>query len=213
MNPKKQYYENTAATIIKNLEKRQMKGYYCPDAASVLQKIKELIPDGASIGWGGSMTLVEMGILEALSQPDTPYKIYDRDSAKTPEEQKAIYREIFGCDYFLMGTNAITLAGELVNIDGRANRVSMLCYGPEHVIIVAGMNKVTSDVESAVKRVRDIAAPPNAVRLSRNTPCAVTGKCHDCFSPDCICSQLVITRRSTYPDRIHIILVGEEWGY
>ena len=116
-------------------------------------------------------------------------------------------------DYFLMSTNAITMDGELVNIDGRSNRVSCLCWGPQNVIIIAGMNKVALDVESALKRVRNFAAPPNAVRLNKNTPCAQTGKCADCYSPDCICSQIVITRRSSTPNRIKVILVGEELGY
>jgi hypothetical protein len=116
-------------------------------------------------------------------------------------------------DFFLMSSNAITIDGELVNIDGRANRVSLLCWGPQNVIVIAGMNKIASDVESAVQRVRDAAAPPNTVRLNKNTPCAQTGRCGNCYSPDCICSQIVITRRSSTPKRIKVILVGEELGY
>jgi len=112
-----------------------------------------------------------------------------------------------------MSTNAITLEGELINIDGRGNRVAFLCYGPQNVLILAGMNKVVSDVESGFKRVRDIASPPNTIRLNKKTPCAVTGKCEDCYSPDCICGQFVVTRRSGVPKRIKVILIGEELGY
>lgn len=211
MNPKKQYYENVANTIIKNMEKRQMKGYYCPDSESALKKVLELIPEGASIGWGGSMTLSEIGIQQAVCEGN--YEVYNRDLAKTPEEQKEVYRQICGCDYYLMSTNAITLNGELVNVDGRGNRVAFLCFGPENVIVIAGMNKVTTDVEDGLKRVRNMAAPPNCVRLNRNTPCSVTGKCADCLSPDSICASTVITRKSMIPGRIHVILVGEELGY
>lgn len=211
MENRKQYYKNVAVTIIKNLEKRQMNGFYCEDSASAVAKVLELIPEGASIGWGGSMTLYETGIMDAIKK-DT-YKIIDRDSAKTPEEQKKIYGEICCCDYFLMSTNAITLDGELVNVDNRGNRVSFLCFGPEHVVVVTGMNKIVSDVDAGMKRARDIAAPPNTVRLNRKTPCSVTGRCEDCLSPDCICAQTVVTRRSAYKGRITVILVGEELGY
>lgn len=211
MTPKQKYYENAAATIIKNLEKRQMEGYYCATSAEAVQKALELMPAGSSIGWGGSMTLSETGLMDALRSAD--YNLIDRDTAKTPEEQRKLYGEICCADYFLMSTNAITLDGELVNIDGRGNRVAFLCYGPQNVLILTGMNKVTSDVESAIKRVKDVASPPNTVRLNKNTPCAVTGRCGDCLSPDCICSQTVITRRSGTPGRIKVILIGEELGY
>lgn len=211
MNPKKQYYENAANTILRNLEKRQMKGFYCADVESAGKKLREIIPEGSSIGWGGSMTLNETGIMSVVC--DGTYTVLDREKAKTKEEQKKIYGEICGCDYFLMSTNAITLNGELVNVDGRGNRVSFLCFGPEHVVVVAGMNKVVTDVDEGIKRARNMAAPPNAVRLNRSTPCTVSGKCADCLAPDSICSQTVITRRSHVPERIIVILVGEELGY
>lgn len=112
-----------------------------------------------------------------------------------------------------MSTNVITLDGELINIDGRGNRVAFLCYGPQNVLILAGMNKVVTDIESGFKRIRDIASPQNAIRLNRNTPCKLLGRCKDCYSPDCMCGQLVITRRSIIPNRIKVILIGEELGY
>lgn len=208
---KQKYYENVANTIIQNLSKRQMEGYYCPDRISALEKALELIPKGASIGWGGSMTLVETGLLDAIQEGD--YRIINRDIATDLEEQRKMYGEICCADFFLMSTNAITLDGELINIDGRGNRLAFLCFGPQNVLILAGMNKVVTDVESGFKRVQNIASPPNAIRLNRKTPCAITGKCGDCYSPDCMCGQFVVTRRSGIPNRIKIILIGEELGY
>ena len=212
MAPKKQYYENVAATIIKNLEKRRMNGFYCADKESAIAKVLELMPAGSSVGWGGSMTLKDNGFFDAIVDANA-YQVIDRDTAKTKEEEKKIYSEICAANVFLMSTNAITLDGELVNVDGRGNRVSFLCYGPDKVIVVAGMNKVVTDVEDGIKRVRNMAAPPNCVRLNKKTPCAVTGTCADCYSPDCICAQTVVTRLSFYPGRINVILVGEELGY
>jgi len=209
--PKQKYYENVANTIIKNLSKRQIEGYYCKDKESAVKKALELIPKEASVSWGGSMTLTETGLMDAIKNGE--YKLIDRDAATNLEEQRKIYGEICMSDVFLMSTNAITLDGELINIDGRGNRVAFLCYGPQNVVILTGMNKVVTDVESGLKRVRDIASPPNTVRLNKKTPCAITGKCEDCYSPDCICGQIVVTRRSGVPNRIKIILIGEELGY
>lgn len=211
MTPTKQYYRNAAETVIKNLKKRRMAGYYCETREEAVALALSLMPEGSSIGWGGSVTLTESGLMDAIK--NGKYEIIDRDSAKTPEESKVVHQRIFGADYFLMSTNAITLDGELINIDGRANRVCFLCYGPENVIILAGMNKLVSDVESGIKRVRNVASPKNTVRLGKNTPCATTGKCADCLSPDCICMQTVITRASRVEDRIKVILIGEELGY
>ena len=211
MTPKQKYYENAAATVIKNMGKRQMQGFYCPDRAAAVQKALELIPAGSAVGWGGSVTLAETGLMDALKAGS--YTLLDRAAAKTPEAVRANYEKMFNADYFLMSANAITLDGELINLDCNGNRVASLCFGPKNVLILAGMNKLVSDVESGVRRVRDLAAPPNTVRLNRNTPCAVTGRCGDCYSPDCICGQLVITRRSSDPDRIKVLLIGEELGY
>ena len=207
MNPKQLSFQNTAATIIKNLKKRNMNGYYCTSKEDALKKALEIIPENSSIGWGGSVTMNQIGLIQALK--DGNYEAIDR-MQKAPKEQAA---RIFNADFFLMSTNAITLDGELINVDGRANRICYLCYGPEHVLILAGMNKVVPDVKSGIQRVRNMAAPPNTTRLNKNTPCARFGRCMDCLEPDCICNQILITRRSGSPERIHVILVGEELGY
>lgn len=211
MTPMQESYEKTAKTVISNLKKRQMEGYYCADKTAAVQKVLELMPQGASVAWGGSMTLSEAGIMDALESAD--YRLIDRAKAKTPEEQRAVYSEICGSDFFLMSTNAITLDGELVNIDGNGSRLAFLIFGPQNVIVVAGMNKLVKDIKSGYDRVKTVACPPNAVRLSRKTPCAVNGVCGDCYAPDCMCSQTVITRRSHIPNRIKVILVGESLGY
>ena len=211
MSPKEIANQNLANTIIKNMAKKNLEGYYCATSAEAVEKALSLMPEGSSVTWGGSMTLTECGLMDALRTAN--YEIIDRDTAKTPEEARVMYSKQVMADYFLMSTNAITIDGELVNIDGRSNRVSCLCWGPQNVIIIAGMNKVAPDVESAIKRVRNMAAPANCVRLNKNTPCAQTGKCGDCYSQESICSQVLITRRSSAPNRIKVILVGEELGY
>lgn len=211
MSPKEIANQNLANTMIKNMAKKNLEGYYCATSAEAVEKALSLMPEGASVTWGGSMTLTECGLMDALRTAN--YEIIDRDTAKTPEEARVMYSKQVMADYFLMSTNAITIDGELVNIDGRSNRVSCLCWGPQNVIIIAGMNKVAPDVESAIKRVRNMAAPANCVRLNKNTPCAQTGKCGDCYSQESICSQVLITRRSSAPNRIKVILVGEELGY
>lgn len=211
MSPKEIANQSLANTIIKNMHKKNMEGYYCATSAEAVEKALSLMPEGASVTWGGSMTLTECGLMDALKTAN--YEIIDRDTAKTPEEARLMYAKQVMADYYLMSSNAITIGGELVNIDGRANRISCLCWGPQNVIIIVGMNKVASDVESAVQRVRNIAAPPNCIRLNKNTPCAQTGKCGDCYSPESICSQILVTRRSSTPNRIKVILVGETLGY
>lgn len=209
--PKQEYYENVANTIIKNLKKRQIEGYYCPDKKSALEKALEIMPKGSKIGWGGSMTLEEIGLIDAIRNGD--YKAINREKATNSEELRKIYGDICCSDYFLMSTNAITIDGELINIDGRGNRVAFLCYGPQNVLILTGMNKIVSNIEEGINRTRNVAAPPNAIRLERKTPCAITGKCGDCYSSECMCGQFVITRFSLIPNRIKVILIGEELGY
>lgn len=211
MSPKEIAKENMANTIIKNMKKKNMEGYYCATSAEAVEKALSLMPEGASLTWGGSVTLAECGLMDAIHGKN--YELIDRADAKTPEEARKMYGRQVMADFFLMSSNAVTLDGELVNIDGNSNRVACLCCGPKNVIVIAGMNKVVSSVEEGVQRVHNFAAPPNTVRLNKNTPCAQTGRCADCYSPDCICSQIVITRRSSIPNRIKVILVGEELGY
>ncbi len=210
--PKKIFYKTQAEEIIKKLAMRNMNGYYCESADEAKKLVMDMIAEGASVAWGGSETIKETGIIDAVKAKDS-IKVIAREEYVTDEQKRTLKGLIATCDYFLMSSNAITLDGELVNIDGAGSRLSYLIYGPEKVIIVAGMNKIAADVKEALSRVRNIASPPNAIRLGCNTPCAKTGKCMDCLSEDCICCQVVVTRKSRLSDRIHVILVGEELGY
>lgn len=211
MTPKQLFFSNQAATIIKKLEQRNMEAHYCSTKEEAKNKALGLMSSPSIVSWGGSQTIEEIGLLEALHPYD--YTLIDRSLAKTQEEIRPYYLKAFDADYYLMSSNAITLDGLLVNIDGTGNRVAALIYGPKNVIIIAGMNKVVADEASALKRVRNIAAPANTTRLQLDTPCVKTGKCHDCLNEQCACCQIVITRFSRIPKRIKIILVGEELGY
>lgn len=204
--------ELQAKSIISAIEKRNMTAYYCEDIEACRKKVLDLIPEGSVISWGGSMSIHECGIPDALRERGD-CEVLDRTKYITPEEQKEFAVKTFQSNYFLMSTNAITLDGELVNIDGYGNRVASLIYGPDHVIVVTGMNKVVPDVKQGFDRVRNIASPPNTVRLGKNTPCSKNGKCGDCMSPDCICNQIVVTRRSRDKERIIILLVNENLGF
>lgn len=210
MSVLKSFYETQAATIIKNLKKRGMDGYYCADSKSAVELILSMIPEGSTVTWGGSASLSESGLMTALK--DAPVELWDRSIVK-PEELKAFYQKTFSANYYLMSSNAITLDGQLVNVDGNGNRVAALAFGPDHVILLVGMNKVTEDLDSAVKRVKTCAAPPNTMRLGLDTPCTKDGICHNCFSPTKICNMLHITQFCRQPGRIHVVLVGESLGF
>ncbi len=211
MTPKQTAFQAAAESTIKNLNKRNMEGYFFSDSASCVKAITDMIEDGSIIGWGGSESVIECGLMDAVKSGN--YQLIDRTTAKSPEESREIFSRTVLADYYLMGTNAITYDGELINIDGNGNRVACLIHGPKNVIIVVGMNKFVADVESGYKRVRNTATPANAKRLNRNTSCLHTGKCENCFTPDCLCNQIVVTRRSGVAGRIKVFIVGEELGY
>lgn len=211
MTPKMKFYENQAETILKHLKKRNIDGWYFPDSGQAVKKALSFIPSGSLVSFGGSMTLSESGMMEALKSG--VFQLIDRSSAKSPEEIKECYRRSFLADTYVMSTNAITMDGKLVNIDGNGNRAAALLYGPEQVLILCGMNKVCKDEAAAISRVHELAAPMNALRLSMNTPCAKTGACADCLSLDCICGHTVITRYNRIPGRIKVLLIGETLGY
>lgn len=207
----KQSNAKAAATILGRLPKRNMEGWFFETRQEAVTKALELMPEGSVISWGGSMSISECGLMDAIRERN--YTLVDRDLAVTPQEKRESFARTVMADYYLMSTNAITMNGELVNIDGFGNRVACLCAGPQNVIIIAGMNKVVNSVEAGIERIRTKAAPPNTTRLNKDTPCARTGVCGECFSPDCICSQTVVTRRSGVPGRIKIILVNEDLGF
>lgn len=208
---KKIFYKNQAQTIIKNMEKRKMAGYYCDSLDEAENLVLKLIGEGKkSVAYGGTMTVDNSDLKEMIVKAG--HDLILREKYNTPELQKELKAKMTNADTFLMSTNAITLDGELVNIDGAGSRVSYLIYGPEQVIIIAGMNKVVPTVEEGISRTRNIASPANTVRLHCETPCSVSGRCGDCYK-NTICCQFVITRASRIQDRIKVILVGEELGY
>ena len=194
--------------VIKGLASRNMTGYYAATKEEALQKALELIPKGSSIAMGGAMSAHEIGLVDALKAGD--YNFIDRDQA---EDKRAAMLKSYDADIFLSSTNAMTEDGELVNIDGNSNRVSMIAQGPKKVVFIVGMNKVCNDLDAAMKRARNVAAPINAQRFGLDTPCAKTGACMNCKSPDTICCQFLITRYSRHEGRIHVILVGENLGF
>lgn len=202
-----------AQTIIKGLEKRNMEGVFCETKEDALAKALSYMEEGSSVTWGGSMSISEIGLMDAVKNGN--YEIIDRSVAKNYEEQRELFAKAVLADYYLMSSNAITLDGELINIDGTGNRVACLTYGPKNVIMIVGMNKVVNDVEDGIKRVRNFASPPNTLRLGLKTPCSMTGRCGDCYGDTCICSQIVVTRRQSagMRGRIKVILVGESLGY
>ena len=212
MTPKQQAYKALGNTMIKNFKKRNIEAFYCEDSASAVALAMELMKDGGTVGKGGTETIREVGLLDAVKTAEH-LTFIDREVAKTPEEKKQIYLQTLQCDYFLMSSNAITVDGELINIDGNGNRVACLIYGPEKVIVIAGMNKVVEDVDSGIARIGNFAAPANAARLGTRTPCATLGHCGDCHSEDCMCAHIVVTRHSRHDGRIKVILVGEELGF
>ena len=197
--------------VIANLAKRNMEGYYCATKEEALQKALELIPETDVVTWGGSVSIEEIGLLAAVKERNP---VIDRDTAATMEEKVEMMRKSLTCDTFLMSTNAMSEDGILVNIDGNGNRVASLIFGPKQVVIIAGVNKITKDFDSAVARARSTAAPVNAQRFAGiRVPCAATGVCANCNSPDCMCCQVVVTRHSRQAGRIKIILVGENLGF
>ena len=207
---KELYYEKRGQILVKNLQSRHFEAYYCANKEQALQKALELIPEGASVVWCGAMTCQQIGLLDAVRAGN--YQALDRDAVSTIEEKNAIARQCLGADVFLTGANGLSLDGQMVNIDGSGNRVAAIIYGPQTVLVVAGMNKVTDSLEEAVRRARTVAAPSNQQRFLRNVPCTVTGTCGDCKSEECICNQIVITRHCRPVGRIKFILVGEELG-
>lgn len=210
-DPIKAKYNLAGPKVVEALQKRHFEAYYVSTKEEALSKAMEIIPANHSVGWGGSVTIEQIGLKEKLAARGNT--MLDRDTAKSPEEREDIMHKILSCGTFLMSSNAITEDGELFNIDGKGNRVAALIYGPESVVIVAGMNKVVQDMTAAYKRVRGYASPVNSQRFDLKTPCKVTGKCADCISPDCICNQLVTTRLCKPEGRIKVILVGEDLGY
>ena len=199
--------EKLARTVIKGLQSRNMSGYYAADKEDAGKQALELIGEGSTVTMGGCASAHEIGLIKALEEGN--YHYIDRATLAPRESLLAAYDS----DVFLSSANAMTSDGIMINIDGNSNRVSCIAQGPHKVVFIVGMNKVCSDLDEAMKRARNVAAPANAQRFDIKTPCKETGKCFDCKSPDTICCQFLITRYSRHKDRIHVILVNDTLGF
>lgn len=203
-------YDKKGPKVAENFNKRGFEAYYCPTKEDALTKAISLIPEDHVVSWGGSVSINDIGLRPYVLEHR---QVIDRDTAKTPEERKELLRKALLCDTFIMGTNAATEDGQLYNIDGTGNRIAALIFGPKQVVVIIGMNKVEPTLDAAITRARSVASPMNMQRFSKKTPCAITGMCADCLSPDSICNQMVRTRRCAPAGRIKVILVGENVGF
>ncbi len=207
----KWFQERQVERTVKALEKNNFEALYVPDLKRGFDEVMHRIPDGATVGVGGSLTLTQMGLQEALSKRKI-HLIWPFQQAKTDEERLELVRKSFASDIFLTGTNAITEDGKLFNVDASGNRVGAMLMGPRRVIVVAGVNKIVKDIASAEKKVKEWTAPQNAKRLNRKTPCTETGQCADCSSPDRICNIYVTLAKKPARIEMVVILVGEPLG-
>lgn len=198
--------------LVKNLKRRNIEAFYCPTAQEAVSKVMELIADGSSVTWGGSMTVRDLGIPQALKDRGT-LEVLDRDVVTDNAEKQQMYLRAFSADVFLSSANAISEDGVIVNIDGNGNRVAAISWGPKKVIFIIGLNKVAPTVETAIARARSTASPINAQRFDIATPCHVDGMCHNCNSPESICSYIHLLRNSRNQGRHVVVLVGEDYGY
>ena len=211
MNVREMRNEVLGNRVVKALESRNMEAYYVKTKEEALEKAVELIPEGSSISWGGTMSAQEIGLTDALHKGN--YDVYDREQVETREEKEKIAHQALNCDFFIGSTNALSEDGVLVNVDGNANRVAAFAYGPKNVLLIVGMNKVVKTEADAMSRARNEAAPINAQRFGVDTPCVKNGSCFNCKSPQCICCQILVTRFSKVPKRTKIILVDENLGF
>lgn len=208
----KSVIEKRITRTIKSLEKNNMNGYYCKKEEELFDLLNTLIEDKNTVSVGGSMTLFETGVIDYLRNKDITFLDRYKEGLKK-EERKQLFREVFSADVFLASSNAITVKGEIYNVDGSGNRVAAMIYGPDKVIIIAGYNKIVQDLEEAKERNRFISAPANVARLNMNNPCLKTGYCVNCNSDDKICNIYTIIDRQFDKNRIHVIFLDEELGY
>lgn len=212
MTPIEERNQKLAQELIKQLNRRHIEAFYCPTGEEAVKKVSELIADGSTVTWGGTATVRDLGIPAMLKNRGT-LQVFDRDEVETPEEKQEMYLKAFSADVYLTSANAISEDGVIVNIDGNGNRIAAISWGPKRVIFVIGLNKVAQTVEAALARARGIASPINSQRFEMNTPCKLDGKCHNCNSPESICSYVHFLRNSRGGGRHIVVLVGENLGY
>lgn len=211
MDYKKTRNELLGKKVVENLKKRHFDAYYCDNAEETVKKVIELIPEGSTVSWGGSATLKELGLTTVFNEGN--YNALDRDKAKDVHEMHEVFRQSFFADFYLSSANAISEDGVIYNIDRTGNRLAAICFGPKHVIIIAGVNKIAGSEDAALERARKVAAPINVLRLNADVPCAKTGTCHNCKSPNSLCSKIMALRMNDFEGRIKVIIVGEDLGF
>ena len=204
--------EQKIKRTMENLEKNNIESYFVEDNSALIEKISEFLKEGDTVSVGGSMTLFETGVIEFLR--NGKFNFLDRyEQGLNGNDIKDIFRKTFSADAYFVSSNAVTEKGELYNVDGTGNRVAAMIYGPDNVIVIVGVNKIVRDVQEAIERNKEYAAPANAKRLNRNTPCTKVGYCMDCSSSERICNDYVLIRRQGQKGRIKVIIVGKELGY
>lgn len=204
--------EQKIKRTMENLEKNNIEAYFVEDEKSLIEKISGFVTEGDTVSVGGSMTLFETGVIEFLR--NGKFNFLDRyKEGLNADELKDIYRKSFFANAYFVSSNAVTEKGELYNVDGNGNRVAAMLYGPDNVIVIIGVNKIVKDVQEAIARNRECAAPANAKRLNRDTPCAKVGYCMDCSSGGRVCNDYVLIRRQGQKGRIKVVIVGKELGY
>lgn len=206
-----EYWDIILKSICENMKKRQMLAFIAEDIIHAKMILKSLINPGDCIAWGGSETLLTTGIIDEIKKSGQPY--IDRLEGTSSEEVTEKCLQSLKSDVFLMSSNAVTKSGELVNVDGKGNRIQGLIMGPKSVVVIVGINKIVENLDEAYSRIRSISGSMNALRLDRKTPCKVTGKCHDCFAPECMCANIVLTRYSQVKERIKVIFIKENLGF
>ena len=204
--------EKLGLTVVSAFIKRGFEACYCEKREAAVEKVIELVPKGTCVSWGGSATIQELELPDRFHSGD--YMVLDRDRTSSPDERLAVMHKAMSCDTFITGVNAISEDGQLVNIDASGNRVAAIVFGPQNVIVIAGINKVVKTLEDAVNRVRTVAAPINLQRFpNTDVPCLKTGSCANCSSPESFCAQILITRVCRPVGRIKVVLTGEVLGY
>lgn len=211
MTEQQKMYAKRGEILVKNLKNRHFDAYYCENGEKALERALSLIPQGATVAWGGTVSAKQIGLLDAVKKGS--YAAIDRENCTTAEEKLKAARDGMFADVYITGANALSLDGQMVNIDGTGNRLAAICYGPEQIIVIAGMNKVMDTLDGAITRARTVAAPMNKQRFPNQTPCEVTGTCGDCKAEGCICNQILVTRHCRPVGRIRFILVGEDLGF
>ena len=205
----KWFMEKRAEAVMEALKENRMNASFVQDSSQVADAVMKLIPEGSSVALGGSMTVIQTGVLDALRKGEVD--LIDRfEKGIEKDELVSRMRRGLTADAFVSGVNAVTEQGELVFVDATCNRVAPILFGPKKVIIVTGCNKIVPNLAYAQERIRHFVAPANAKRLGRKTPCAETGRCMDCKSPDRICNATVVLHKQADKDRLHVLLVGED---